>query len=78
MREEAVCSGIYVSLTSHPPLSLSPHRYRWTTKAGMEKRRHLPRRQATVSISTSLHVSSPLPSPSPLLPAIVGSVPQVV
>lgn len=44
----------------------------------MDKRRHLPKRQVTVSIGTSPRVSFPFPSPSPLLLPIVPSIPQVV
>lgn len=37
----------------------------------MDKRRHLPKRQVTVSIGTSPRVSFPFPSPSPLLLPII-------
>lgn len=58
MREEAVCSRIDISLTSPPPplLWFSLHLHRWTTKAGMDKRRLLPKQRVTVSIGTSLCV----------------------
>lgn len=77
MREGAVCSIIYISLTS-PLLSFFPHYHRWTTKPGMDKRRHLPKRQVTVSIGTSPYVSFPFPPPSPLLLPIALSILQVV
>lgn len=73
MREEAVCSGTYISLTTS-----SLHQCRWTTKPGMDKRHHLLKQQVTVSISTSPCVPFPLPSPSPILLFIVPPMLQVV
>lgn len=73
MHEEAVCSRIYISLTTS-----SLHQCRWTTKPGMDKRHHLLKQQVTVSISTSPCVPFPFPSPSPLLLFIVPPMLQVV
>lgn len=73
MREEAVCSGTYISLTTS-----SLHQCRWTKKPGMDKRHHLLKQQVTVSISTSPCVPFPFPSPSSLLLFIVPPMLQVV